>query len=116
LLELLLSGDFPAADALRLQAGRVHAAGSSCTCGCPSIYLEVDRGVPRAPTIDRVPVQAVCDEWVGVALTVYLHVLHGYLHEIEAVPADDVPRPDWGWPPLDRLRLQPGPFQPNVNE
>jgi hypothetical protein len=116
LLELLLSGDFPAADALRLQAGRVHAAGSSCTCGCPSIYLGVDRRVPRALTIDRVPVQAVCDEWVGVPLTVYLHVLHGYLHEIEAVPADDVPRPEWGWPPLDRLRLQPGPFQPNVNE
>jgi hypothetical protein len=63
-----------------------------------------------------VPVEARCSEWEGVPLAVLLHVLHGYLHEIEAVPFDNVSRPEWGWPPLEALRLDASPHQPNVNE
>lgn len=112
----MLSADFPAVTALRIQAATAHAGASSCDCGCPSIYLEIDRSLPRAPTIDRVPVEARCDEWEGVPVAVLLHVLHGYLHEIEAVPFGEPPESKWMWPPLESLRLRSSADQPNVNE
>ena len=44
-LGMLLSAQFPGADALREQARYAVAVGR-CDCGCPSVYLEVSTEVP----------------------------------------------------------------------
>jgi hypothetical protein len=77
--------------------------------------MEVDPLLGRAATIDRVPAEATCDEWRGVPVSILLHVLHGQLHEIEAVPFGEI-EGEWEWPPLERLRLRADGGQPNVNE
>jgi hypothetical protein len=49
-LDVLLSRPFFGRDELREQVGHTRVTGLSCSCGCPSMNLAVDRPVAAAPT------------------------------------------------------------------
>src|SRR5687767_4288407 len=59
-LDVLLSQPFNGRDELREQAHHVSVTGLSCSCGCPSVGLAVDRTAPPAP------VSGMVAEGVGV--------------------------------------------------
>jgi hypothetical protein len=96
-LAVLLAESFRGSEALRRQAEvvRVH---QECTCGCGSIGLVVARDQTiRAEVSERIPVEgrstASADD--GAPVEVLLHVVDGYLNELEVVPySESVRFPD----------------------
>jgi len=115
LLDFLLSAEFEGRDALRRQAASARTAGTSCTCGCPSFYLNPDRSLASAPVTERVPVEAHGRDPGGHLVGVLLFVDDGYLSELEVFGYESpefagLPRPDdleisqWGKPDEDGVR------------
>ncbi len=100
-VDRLLSRPFPGRDELVQQLRFVRAPGLSCTCGCPSIALEVDRGAPSAAVAERAPTEAVArdgdDNLVGIMLLVDDD---GYMSELEFY---SLAGPQIGFPRLDSL-------------
>jgi hypothetical protein len=93
----LLSSDFPARAALQGQWARalvrpIDADGS--------LEVEVEGG-PRAEVEVRVPVEATVEDSDGVTIHVLLHVIDGYMREIEVYREDSEPVQA----PLDAARL-----------
>jgi hypothetical protein len=104
LLDLVLSVDFPGAEALRVQAQSVVAVGR-CDCGCPTIDLQVADGVPAAEglTGGLVPaegrVRPVAEEPPG---DIIVFVDGGKLSCLEYVYYDGPPS---AWLSLDRIEV-----------
>jgi hypothetical protein len=95
-LTALLVDDVPDVATLRLQAASARVSGV-CRCGCPSVTFAVDRALPRAQVGHRVPVDGYANDDAGHEVMLLLHVLAGYLHELEIYRADGGALPE---PPL----------------
>ena|SRR5438105_7016287 len=96
-INALLSPDFPAKAALEGQWARalvrpIDADGS--------LEVKVEGG-PLAEVEVRVPVEATLEDSDGVTVHVLLHVIDGYMHEIEVFREDSEPVRA----PLDASRL-----------
>lgn len=87
-LDVLLSRDFAGRDELREQARSARASGLSCSCGCPSINLAVDRSTAPAP-ISGMVVDGVGIDASGKMVGALLFVTDGYLAELEIYGLDD---------------------------
>jgi hypothetical protein len=108
-LDVMLSRSFEGRHELRAQADAVTATGPSCTCGCPSIALAVDRNVPPAP------VHGMVAEGIGVdANGNYVGVLlfvddQGYMNDLDvyAFGGDIHGQPTYthGKPTIDSFEL-----------
>jgi hypothetical protein len=83
LLELLLSRDFPGCKVLLEQLRCLKVSGE-CTCGCPSIVFSIESTqAGPAPVKRRIPVEASCQNSNGSETHVLLHVVGGWLEELE---------------------------------
>lgn len=87
IVDLLLDVDVPGVAALRQQAH--HATVSRrCACGCPTIWLAVDR--ERAPAIAdltrRLVSKAATPAPTPAPLHIHLYVEDGWLHQVELIP------------------------------
>jgi hypothetical protein len=89
LVDFLLAGPL-GRDELRRQAETAQVVGV-CSCGCPSVYLEVDPATPAAAfteeeapfgRTDHVPITARQEKSRG-STEVTLHVCLGYMEELE---------------------------------
>ena len=80
-LEFLLSRPFPGRDQLRDQLESVRTTGLSCTCGCPSIALQVDRQAPRAQV--GASIDAFGRDADGNLVMVGLLMDDGYMMELD---------------------------------
>ena len=90
LLEALLAEQFPGFEALRSQAVVTRVRGE-CSCGCGSIVLTLEHDPSnRAEVLGRIPVEATSTNRTGehVPIDVLLHVVDGYLDELEIVNYD----------------------------
>ncbi len=92
----------------------------SCTCGCPSIRLEVTEGTPLGVTVAS---RLVCDlvgrTVKGALVGLFLFQDCGKLCELEAYSLDgEAGPPEFGWPTIESLTAfgaaEPG--APPLNE
>jgi hypothetical protein len=91
ILDLLLAAEFPGCEILRQQAEGVRVSGR-CGCGCATRLLKVDpTAAPAFPERRRIPVEAEGVDADGVPIYVLLHVVDGYLNELEMLRADSEP-------------------------
>jgi hypothetical protein len=91
ILDLLLATDLPSGDALRQQLGGARVS-EECTCGCPSILFSIDHVCPAVPGYwYRVPVEAETVDRDGTPIWVLLHLVNGYMRELEILRADSAP-------------------------
>jgi len=98
LLDFVLSEPFKGRSELVEQARQVQTRGSSCDCGCPSFYLDVDHALAPASVERAVPTEAHGKALDGSSVQVLLFVRDGYLSELEVVwygptPPAELPRP-----------------------
>jgi hypothetical protein len=84
LLAVLLGADFPGREALREQVGKAKARRVD-TEG--SLELSVPVG-EAANVVRRIPVEAELEDSDGVAIHVLLHVVSGFLNELELFRED----------------------------
>jgi hypothetical protein len=88
LLEFLLSAGFAGRDELRRQAAVARVSGEDP----PSIRLVVETGVaPPAKVTRRIPIEAEGTDRDGAPLHSLLHVVDGYLGELEVFREDGQP-------------------------
>lgn len=86
ILEFLLSRPFPGRDELMQQLASVKVFGK-CQCGCETVDLTVDEANSlRARVKERIPVEAITRS--GSCVNVLLHVVNGFLRELEVVGYD----------------------------
>lgn len=84
----LLSGNFVGDAALRSQIKHALVAGS-CSCGCLSVIFEVDKSkAKKAQVSHRVPIEAESTDLDGVKIHFLLHVVDGFLAEVEIFRED----------------------------
>jgi hypothetical protein len=86
-LAVLLAESFRGSEALLRQAEIVRV-NAECTCGCGSIGLAVDHDPTiRAEVSERIPVEGCSSVPTedGAPLEVLLHVVDGYMQELEVV-------------------------------
>jgi hypothetical protein len=83
ILEFLLVKPFPGRDQLLAQLDQVSVAGSTCGCGCESVGLTVNGSAPPASVSERVPTEAFGADPSGEQVGVLLHVIDGYMAELE---------------------------------
>lgn len=100
ILELLVSANVPGAEALRIQAQSVSAT-TYCGCGCPSIYLEVDRERARQAVDARRPAATTNNDPDDPADTLWLSLWteDGWLSYLEISWISD--KPPLGFPSPD---------------
>lgn len=103
ILEFLLSKPFPGRERLRGQLDHVLVTGSSCRCGCDSIGLADDRSLQPAEVSERVPTDAFGRDPDGTQVGVLLHVIDGYMTELEFYSTTDVAR--FQRPTLESMQL-----------
>jgi len=84
LLEKLLEPEFPGRDELRQQLNSVTA---KQILEDGTLDLQCDPTYP-APVKCRVPVEGQCPDADGVPIGVVLHVVHGFMNELEIVKYD----------------------------
>ena len=106
LLELMLSQPFEGSNELRSQV--THALVSSECEDCATIEFTVDRAARPAATPVRVPVEAIGPATDGEVTQVLLHVIDGYLAELELFRSGLGPA---GLPPVEALTVRIGPTQ-----
>ena len=99
-LDRFLREDFPGAPALRRQSQHVVVAGEQWAADDPTVNLAVDRNLAAPADVGhhRVPVEGRCT-LEGQTIEVLLHVVDGYLDELEYVvyttePLKAIPLPD----------------------
>jgi hypothetical protein len=103
ILERLLSYAFPGGDELREQLVGTKVDGA-CTCGCPTVDLLPERSERlRAPVRRQIPIEATGRDTDGGQLGVLLHVIDGYLSELEIYSPDG--QPICGYPEPDALQI-----------
>src|SRR5205807_240221 len=98
-----LSERFPGRDELRAQLDYTQVDGLACNCGCPSVTLIVDPVAPRAEVEQRVPTDAFGRDAHGTEVGVLLHVIDGYIHELEIYSTANTDQ--YGLPTKESLRL-----------
>jgi hypothetical protein len=103
ILEFLLTKPFSGRDQLVEQLDHVQVTGSSCRCGCDSVGLVVERSVPPAEVDERVPTDAFGRDPEGTEVGVLLHVIDGYMDELEFYSTSDAER--YGRPTMESLRI-----------
>ena len=74
-------------DALREQVPLASVV-ATCSCGCPSVLLDVEPGAPRSAGTDRSPgspgdLTAYQAKSRGLGAQVTLHVADGHMYELE---------------------------------
>lgn len=84
-LARLLEQPFPGRDELRAQLENLQVEPHS---GCRSLALR-SAGGPAAPVTTRVPVEAQASDRDGAELHMLLHVLGGYVQELEIMREGD---------------------------
>jgi len=105
----LLSVDFPGREELRRQADTARVV-DRCPCGCPTIYLWIDRAgtAPALEAREAIPVEARSKgESPEDLFELLLFVEDGWLKSLEivyfsATPPSAFPPPDSFHPPLVR--------------
>ena len=91
LLQYLLQAEFPGKQALVKQAETLLVSGH-CACGCASILFRVDTtSAPSALVQRRIPVEAEGADMDGVIIHFLLHVVQGWLSELEIFREDSEP-------------------------
>ncbi|WP_338552533.1 hypothetical protein [Paenibacillus sp. KS-LC4] len=88
-LSKMLSVDFPGIQVIKDQLNNCHVIGI-CACGCKTIDLEVESGTRRFPLEARIPVEMICND-EGCPIVFNLHIVDGYLNELEVYRADSQP-------------------------
>src|SRR5579884_3568998 len=89
ILEFLLSRPFPGRDQLWRQLLTARVSGD---CGCRSLRLSVDRRVTeRAQVKRRIPIEAEGVDADGMKIHFLLHVVDGYMLELEIFREDSKP-------------------------
>lgn len=86
-LNKLMSIDFPGREILKNQINQAKVTGS-CLCGCKSISLHIERLSPQFPYPIRVPIEMMVYEDKSAPIIFYLHVVGGYVAELEVFRAD----------------------------
>lgn len=99
---IVLSGapeDAPLRDALLAQVDAAQVTGPSCTCGCASVGLTVDRGEAPPALLAELSADAVeGDHGVGFRVT----LADGYLDDVEVLGYGDTDATTW--PPPDLIQ------------
>jgi hypothetical protein len=85
----LLSRDFPGRDELQKQFLSAKTQDDECECKCPSFTILPDSSAPKAPSKIRIPVEAQTNDTDENNVDILLHVIDGYLAEVEFVKYDD---------------------------
>ncbi|MCM3042235.1 hypothetical protein M3201_21490 [Paenibacillus motobuensis] len=65
-----------------------------CLCGCKSVNMQVDSTAPRYPHTERIPVEMTAFESGKAPVMFLLHVVNGYINELEVLRADSSPIDD----------------------
>ena len=91
-LKLLLNKNFKGIDVLRQQISNIRVVGI-CGCGCRTIDLEIiHKGtLSQYKENKRVPVELELKDTDGCPIMVLLHVVEGYIAELEILRADSQP-------------------------
>src|SRR5687768_16575581 len=89
ILEFLLTKGFRGRDQLVAQLEHVSVTGSSCGCGCDSVGLAVEPSVSPAQVDERVPTDAFGNDPNGTEEGVLLHVIDGYMADLEFYSSSD---------------------------
>ena len=87
-LAKLLSADFPGRPELAVQAADVTGASLDSE---GSLALSPAAGSPAAEVVRRIPVEAEFEDEDGMTVHVLLHVLDGFLSELEIFREDSGP-------------------------
>jgi hypothetical protein len=90
ILDTLLGLEFPGVAELRAQADTVVAY-AECACGCRSALLNVGSEVTPVSTAKRMPVEGWGVDSDGASIYFLLHVIDGYLAELEIQREDSKP-------------------------
>jgi len=104
-LNLIVGAEFPGAEALRVQAATAIAVGR-CSCGCPSVQLEVADDAPAAVGLSGrvLPVEGrVGRPGDEVRDDIIIFTDDGKLSYLEYVWYGD--KPPAAWPPLADVSL-----------
>ncbi len=89
----------PLRAALLAQVEHAQVTGPSCTCGCASVGLEVDRGAAPPARIAELSADAIDGEY-AVGFRVLL--ADGYLDDVEFYGYGDTP--NTAWPRAELIR------------
>ena len=89
-LEKMTSVNFLGRDILSDQIQSVKVVGY-CNCGCRSIHLQVNRNLPSFQYKIRVPVEMIVESEEDIPIVFLLHIIEGYLDELEVFKADSSP-------------------------
>ncbi|GAC44482.1 hypothetical protein [Paenibacillus popilliae] len=83
----LLSVNFDGRDILKNQMEYAKVIGS-CLCGCRTIDIEIESKSHCFHNQTRVPVEMIIDNGNSAPTIFYLHVVEGYITELEVFKAD----------------------------
>jgi len=87
-LDRLLMKPFPGRDELQEQVSSVRVSGE-CTCGCRSIVLTVNKSLSQKALVTRrIPIEAEGIDIDGITIHFLLHVVDGFLSELEIFRED----------------------------
>ncbi|AQT86332.1 hypothetical protein B1222_21040 [Paenibacillus larvae subsp. pulvifaciens] len=89
-MEKLLSVEFPERDILVSQLKNAKVIGNYL-CGCRTIDINIDSTCSKFPNSKRVPVEMIIHNGQSAPIIFYLHVLNGYIKELEIFKADSKP-------------------------
>lgn len=89
-IEKLLCVEFEGRNALKEQLNHTKVIGN-CSCGCRSILLSSGSLAPMLSPSQRIPVEMESMDDDGVPVLFLLHVIEGYVSELEVFRADSEP-------------------------
>lgn len=89
-IEKMLDIDLPNKDILIEQLKHSKVIGQ-CMCGCKTINIQVDHRIEKYPYGERIPVEVMSYESGQAPIMFLLHVVDGYINELEVLRADSTP-------------------------
>lgn len=89
-LERLMDSAVPCRAVLQEQIMHAQVVGE-CACGCKSKNLKVEATAPSYPYLERIPVEMTTHEPQKAPVMFLLHVVQGYIKELEVLRADSSP-------------------------
>jgi hypothetical protein len=87
ILNKMMSVDFDGKDILLIQLKTARVI-SYCPCGCQTVDIQVSKNSPKYEYTKRVPVELKVFSEDKVPIIASLHVVNGYISELEIVRAD----------------------------
>jgi hypothetical protein len=90
ILEKLMSEDIKDKALLILQLKNAKVIGY-CSCGCKTIDIEVLQDITKYTNSARIPVEMSVTDRDGMMILILLHVVNGYINELEITRADSQP-------------------------